>query len=59
MKLFYQNNYKFFMQRNLQQDHPYLTPGRIPVAKLVSNLNEQEILNQLSTRQFVKSVSLQ
>lgn len=58
MKLFYQNNYKFFMQRNLKQDHPYLTPGRIPVAKLVSNFNEQEILNLVNTHQFVKSVSL-
>jgi len=57
-KLYYENNANFFLERNLRIDHPYLTPGRIPVAKLVSNLHEKEILDILDTHQFVKSVKL-
>lgn len=57
-KLYYKNNADFFLKRNLSIDHAYLTPGKIPVAKLTTNLTEQEILTLLETHQYTKSVVL-
>lgn len=57
-KLYYENNVDFFLKRNLSIDHPYLTPGKIPVAKLTTHLTEQEILTILETHQYTKSVVL-
>jgi len=51
---YYTNNLEFFNSRGLSIDHPLLTTGSIPVAKLSSKLE----LNDIAARQFVKSVKL-
>lgn len=55
---YYLKNKKFFTQKGLDQMHPYLKFGAIPLAKLETNLSEAEILTQVSQHQFVKSVTL-
>ena len=57
-KLFFENNASFFLNRNLSFDHPYLTTGKIPVAKLVTELTDDEILHILEKHQYVKTVAL-
>ena len=55
IKQYYDINSKFFEERNLPWGHPYLNSGAIPLADLV---NTTDIIEQLSTRQYVKSVTL-
>lgn len=53
---FYEKNRSFFMKHKLNFDHPYMKPGRIPLADIDSH--GREVLQLLETRQFVKCVQL-
>jgi hypothetical protein len=56
MKNYYNNHAKFFLDRGLYARHPYLNPGKIPLADLDGNA--EDLLKLLEDRQFVKSVKL-
>lgn len=56
MNEFYNQNKNFFLQRQLSINHPYLKPGKIPVADIDSH--GKELLQLLESRQYVKSVQL-
>jgi hypothetical protein len=55
IKQYYDTHNKFFEQCNLPWGHPYLNSGSIPLADLI---NTTDIIEQLNTRQYVKSVTL-
>jgi hypothetical protein len=55
IKQYYDTHSKFFEQRNLPWGHPYLNIGAIPLADLI---NTTDVMEQLTTRQYVKSVTL-
>ena len=56
MEHFYNTNLDFFKKKNLELTHPFLKPGRIPLADIDSH--GREVLPLLEKRQFVKSVLL-
>jgi len=56
IKNFYDNNKSFFLDRNLPFEHPYLRPGKIPLADLDSH--GQEVVQLITQRQFVKTINL-
>jgi hypothetical protein len=55
IKQYYDLHSKFFENRNLPWGHPYLNSGAIPLADLINATN---VIEQLTTRQYVKSVTL-
>jgi len=55
IKQYYDLHNEFFEERNLPWGHPYLNSGAIPLADL---LNTIDVIEQLTTRQYVKSVTL-
>lgn len=55
VKQYYDNHQKFFIDRNLPWGHPYLNSGSIPLADLE---DDPSIVKELTTRQYVKSVTL-
>ena len=55
IKQYYDTHSTFFKDRNLPWDHPHLNSGTIPLADLVNTTN---VIEQLATRQYVKSVTL-
>ena len=55
IKQYYDLHSKFFEERNLPWGHPYLNSGAIPLADLINATN---VIEQLTTRQYVKSVTL-
>jgi hypothetical protein len=55
IKQYYDLHREFFEQRNLPWGHPYLNSGAIPLADLI---NTTDVMEQLTTRQYVKSVTL-
>lgn len=55
IKQYYDKNNKFFEERNLPWGHPYLSSGAIPLADLI---NTTDVIEQLTARQYVKSVTL-
>ena len=56
VKKYYDDNMDFFITRELPVDHPYLRPGKIPLADIDSS--GEDVLQLLQTRQYVKSVKL-
>lgn len=56
IKKYYDDNMEFFSARGLNFDHPYLRPGKIPLADIDSP--DEDVLQLLQTRQYVKSVKL-
>jgi len=56
MKKYYNSNMDFFTAQGLEFAHPYLRPGKIPLAELDSS--SLDVLQLLQTRQYVKSVKL-
>jgi len=55
IKQYYDLHSEFFEERNLPWGHPYLNSGSIPLADLINTTN---VIEQLTTRQYVKSVTL-
>jgi hypothetical protein len=55
IKQYYDLHSEFFEDRNLPWGHPYLNSGAIPLADLINATN---VIEQLTTRQYVKSVTL-
>lgn len=55
IKQYYDTHSEFFTKRNLPWGHPHLTIGAIPLADLV---NTTDAIEQIATRQYVKSVTL-
>jgi hypothetical protein len=53
---YYNKHKEFFEERNLSLDHPYLTPGLIPVAEVEQIPND--LIDNLKSRQWVKSINL-
>lgn len=51
---YYHKNQDFFKARDLDLSHPFLKPGRIPLADLDTKIDN--IVELLSTKQFVNSV---
>jgi hypothetical protein len=56
IKKYYLQNSKFFLDRGLYDQHPYLKPGKIPLADIEADVHD--VLKLIETRQFVKSVKL-
>lgn len=56
IKKYYDANIDFFTSKGLYKDHPYLSPGKIPLADLDEPV--ANVLQLLHTRQYVKSVKL-
>ena len=56
MKKYYNNHKEFFEKLNLSLDHPYLTPGSLPVAELEQI--PDNLIDNLKSRQWVKSINL-
>jgi hypothetical protein len=56
IKEFYDRNQDFFSSFNYNLDHPYLRPGRIPLATIQSH--GTEILDLLKSKQHVKEIEL-
>lgn len=54
MKEYYYNNQKFFKDKGLEIDSPYLKPGSIPMATISTKIS----LDDIKSRQCVKSVKL-
>lgn len=54
MKDYYYDNQKFFKNKGLEIDNPYLRPGSIPLATIFSKIS----LDDIKPRQCVKSVKL-
>ncbi len=55
IKQYYDTHSKFFEARNLPWGHPHLNSGTIPLADLVNTTN---VIEQVATRQYVKTVTL-
>jgi hypothetical protein len=55
LKEYYNSHSNFFKQHNLPWGHPYLSSGSIALADLV---NDPAVVDELTTRQWVKSVTL-
>ena len=53
---YYNNHKEFFEKLNLSLDHPYLTPGSLPVAELEQI--PDNLIDNLKSRQWVKSINL-
>jgi len=53
---YYLRHSAFFLQQGLYADHPYLRLGKIPLADIDSS--QQDVLQLLRTRQYVKSVTI-
>jgi hypothetical protein len=51
IKQYYYNHRDFFEQQGLNETHPYLQPGSIPVAKLRSSVKLEEIAKRLWVQQ--------
>lgn len=56
IKKYYYQHKDFFLSKNLQFDHYLLKPGRIPVADLEVDISDEDVLELIRQRQFVKSV---
>jgi hypothetical protein len=56
IKDYYENNKEFFLSKNLQWGHPYLTSGAIPLADL--DIVPNDLIDKIEKRQWVKSVIL-
>ena len=56
MKNYYDKHIKFFADRGLSWDHPYLFSGSIPVAE-IENM-PADLIDKIKTRQWVKSITL-
>jgi hypothetical protein len=54
MKKYYNENINFFKEQGLEFDSPYLQPGSIPVAKIITKIS----LSDIESRQCVRSVRL-
>ena len=54
---YYIKNSQFFINQGLDINHPYLKPGSIQVAEISPGYTD--IVEQLATRQWVKSVQIQ
>lgn len=58
IKLYYDAHNKFFEDRKLPWGHKYLASGSIPLADLVYNGSQRELLEELKTHQYVDNVTL-
>lgn len=56
METYYYANKKFFIDKGLPWEHPYLTPGSIPVAEIVTK--SDDVVDKIKTRQWVKSIKI-
>lgn len=54
IKNYYDNNMEFFSDRGLSWGHPYLSPGKIPVAELTTI--PRDIISKIKPRQWVKAI---
>jgi hypothetical protein len=58
VKEFYYSKEDFFKNKGFTLDHPFLTPGKFPIAKIKSSLSESQILDLINGHQFLMSVSI-
>lgn len=56
MKNYYDKHKKFFADRKLPWGHPYLSPGKIPLAEL-NNVSD-DIISKIKSRQWVKAINI-
>lgn len=56
MEKYYHRNEKFFTDRGLHWGHPYLSPGTISVAELISI--PIDLIHNIKTRQWIKSINI-
>lgn len=56
IKNYYDKNMEFFSDRELSWGHPYLSPGKIPVAELITI--PSDIISKIKSRQWVKAIHI-
>lgn len=59
MKDYFQRHRKFFSNQGYESfDDPRLLPLRFPVAELITNMNQQDLLDTISQQQYITQVTL-